>query len=163
MIGHTEAPKWKLKANWLLKELVRIWEGSAAPAPLFEGGNFVTIFKHLMAQYLQDCGFGAPQGMLDICITQRRITFSAIHGTAPTFASQTCEAEWIAEAVALHVKRLELMEDDTLKLIFRLAHAIEDILTTCGTLPCDYLQSADELLDRPASELSDLPTLPIVE
>jgi hypothetical protein len=163
MEEHADLPKWKLKANWLLKQLIHIWYGEAPPSPLFDGRNFVRTFLHIMEQYLQDCGSPAPQAELDICLIKRRITFAAIHGSKPQFTSQAHEAEWIAEAVATHRLSFELITDDTIKMIIRLSHAIEDIIKTCGAIPSDYLQSIDELLDRPVPDIHELPTIPIAE
>jgi len=161
MTENPEIPKWKLKANWLLRELIRIWQGYADPKFLFEEHSFVHTFKKIMEQYLEDRGSSAPQAELDICLTKSRITFSARHGSTPAFTSQAMEADWIAEAVAIHRLDFELITDDTIKSIIRLASAIEDILQTCGTIPSDYLQSVEELIDRTISNIYELPFTPI--
>jgi hypothetical protein len=161
MLENAEIPKWKLKANWLLKELIRIWQGHTEPKSLFERQSFVHIFRKIMEQYLQDRGSSAPQTELDICLINRRITYAARHGFKPTFTSQAMEADWIAEAVAIHRLDFELITDDTIKSIIRLASAIEDILKTCGTIPSDYLQSLEELIDRPIPNINELPFTPI--
>jgi len=161
MTDNIEIPKWKLQANWLLKELIRIWQGYTDPKYLFEGHSFVHTFKKIMEQYLEDQGSSAPQAELDIYLTKMRITFAARHGSKPTFTSQAMEADWIAEAVAIHRLDFELITDDTIKSIIRLASAIEDILKTCGTIPSDYLQSVEELVDRPVPDINELPVSPI--
>jgi hypothetical protein len=71
------------------------------------------------------------------------------------------EADWIAEAVSIHRLDFELITDDTIKIIIRLASAIEDILQTCGTIPSDYLQSVEELLDGSVPDINELPVIPI--
>ena len=48
-------PKWRLKANCLLRELARIWYGKASPYPLFEGQNLVKVFIKIMVQHFMDC------------------------------------------------------------------------------------------------------------
>ena len=161
MTENTEIPKWKLKANWLLKELIRIWQRYTDPKCLFEGRNFIQIFIRIMEQYLQDYGSLAPQAELDIFLNKRRITFSARHGSNPTFTSQAMEADWIAEAVAIQHLDFELITDDTIKIIIRLASAIEDILQTCGTIPSDYLQSVEELVDIQVPDINELPVIAI--
>jgi len=161
MSENPEIPKWKLKANWLLKELIRVWQGLTDPKSLFEGQEFVQIFMQIMEQYLQDCGSSAPQAELEICLTKRRITFAARHGSKPTFTSQAMEADWIAEAIAIHRLNFELITDDTIKIIVRLAYAIEDILQSCATIPSDYLQSVEELLDGTILDINKLPVIPI--
>jgi len=161
MTDNIEIPKWKLQANWLLKELIRIWQGYTDPKYLFEGHSFVHTFKKIMEQYLEDQGSSAPQAEFDICLTKRRITCAARHGSNPTFTSQAMEADWIAEAVAIYRLDFELITDDTIKSIIRLASAIEDILRTCGTVPSDYLQSVEELLDVAVLDIRDLPVIPI--
>lgn len=55
----------------------------------------------------------------------------------------------------------ELITDDTIEIIIRLAHAIEDILKTCSTIPFDHLQSIEELIDRPVPDIHELPVMPI--
>ena len=50
----SSSPKWRLKANWLLRELVRIWYGKAEPYPLFEKQNFVEAFTSIMIQSFLD-------------------------------------------------------------------------------------------------------------
>jgi hypothetical protein len=115
----------------------------------------------VMEQYLQDCGSSAPQAELEIVLTKGRMTFAARHGSKPTFTSQAMEADWIAEAVAIHRLDFELIMDETIELIIRLASAIEDILKTCGTIPSDYLQSLEELVDRPVPDINELPVIPI--
>jgi hypothetical protein len=161
MLENAEIPKWKLKANWLLKELIRIWQGYADPKSLFEEQSFVHTFKKIMEQYLEDRDSSAPQAELDICLTKRRITCAARHGSNPTFTSQAMEADWIAEAVAIHRLDFELITDDTIKIIIKLASAIEDILKTCSTIPSDYLQSVEELLDGSVPDINELPVIPI--
>ena len=157
----TEISKWKLKANWLLKELIHIWQGYSEFEVLFHERNFINAFMHIMEQYLQDCGSSAPQIEIETCITIRRLTFAARHGSNLTFTSQAMEAEWIAEMVAIHRLNFELITDDTIKIIIKLASAIEDILKTCGTIPSDYLQSVEELVDRPLPDINELPVIPI--
>jgi hypothetical protein len=161
MAENPEIPKWKLGANWLLKELIRIWQGHTDPKSLFEGRGFVQIFIRIMEQYLEDLGSSAPQAELDICLTKRRIIFSARHGSTFAFTSQAMEADWIAEAIAIHRLDFELITDDTIKSIIRLASAIEDILKTCGTIPSDYLQSLEELVDGPIPNINELPSTSI--
>ena len=161
MTENPEIPKWKLKANWLLKELICIWQGYADPKSLFEGRGFVKTFMQVMEQYLRDRGSSAPQIELETCMTIRRLTFATRHGSKPTFTSQPMEADWIAEAVAIHRLDFELIMDETIKIIIRLASAIEDILQTCGTIPSHYLQSVEELLDRPLPDINELPVVPI--
>jgi len=56
MAGYAETPKWKLNANWLLKELIFIWRGHSAPGSSFNERSFVNAFMHVMEQYLQACG-----------------------------------------------------------------------------------------------------------
>jgi len=163
MPDHTETPKWKLQANWLLKELIRIWQGYADPKSLFEEKSFVKTFKQIMVQYLHDSGSSAPQIEIETCITIRRLTFSARHNSEPTFTSQAYEAEWIAEAVAIHRLQFELITDDVIKMIIRIANAIEDILQTCGTIPSDYLVSIEELLGDFVPNIDELPVIPITK
>jgi len=115
----------------------------------------------IMEQYLQDRGSSAPQAELEICLTNGGITFAARHGSKPTFTSQAMEAEWIAEMVAIHRLNFEIITDDTIKIIIKLASAIEDILKTCCTIPSDYLQSIEELVDRPVPDINELPVIPI--
>jgi len=50
----SKLPKWRLKANWLLRELARIWYGKVEPYPLFEGQNFVKAFVDIMIQSFLD-------------------------------------------------------------------------------------------------------------
>jgi len=161
MTENLKIPKWKLKANWLFKELICIWNGHSKPESLFEGRNFVQVFMRIMEQYLQDRGSSAPQAELEICLTNGGITFAARHGSKPTFTSQAMEAEWIAEMVAIHRLNFEIITDDTIKIIIKLASAIEDILKTCCTIPSDYLQSIEELVDRPVPDINELPVIPI--
>jgi hypothetical protein len=163
MPDHIETPKWKLQANWLLKELILICRGYTDPKSLFEGRSFVQTFMQVMEQYLQDCGSSAPQAELEIGLTKGSITFAARHGSNPTFTSQAMEADWIAEAVAIHRLQLELITDDVIKMIIRIANAIDDILKTCGTIPSDYLQNIEELLDSPVPNIEELPTIPITK
>ena len=157
MTDNIEIPKWKLQANWLLKELIRIWQGYADPKFLFEGHSFVHTFKKIMEQYLEDQGSSAPQAEFDICLTKRRITCAARHGSNPTFTSQAMEADWIAEAVAIYRLDFELITNDTIKNIIKLASAIEDILQTCGTISSDYLQSVDMRIP----DINELPVIAI--
>ena len=161
MFEHTEIPKWKLKANYLLKELVYIYQGYSKPEPLFKGQNFIQNFMEIMKQYLLDCGSPAPQAELDICIIKRQVKFAARHGTDPIFTSQGREAEWIAEAVAIYKQQFELITDNTLEMIFKLAYTIEDILATDGTIPNDYLISIEELLSGFVSNINELPVIPL--
>ena len=161
MTENPEIPKWKLKANWLLKELILIWQGRSETNSLFEGRNFVQTFIQVIEQYLLDCGSLTPQAELEICLTKGRITFAARHGSKPIFTSQAMEADWIAEAVAIHRSDFELITDDTIKSIIRLASAIEDMLKTCGTIPSDYLQSVEELLDGSVPDMNELSVIPI--
>jgi len=158
-VSYILCPKWKLKANWVLAELIRIWRGEAKAETLFAERNFISIFINIMEQYLQDCGFTSPHATLTVYLSRRRVSHIARHGVEPTFMSQAREAEWIAEAVALYGRRPDLIVDDTLEKIFRLAHAIEDIISVSGSLPFGYLQSVEELINMPVPDPDELPTM----
>ncbi len=47
-------PKWRLKANWLLRELARIYYGKTEPYPLFEGENLAKAIADIMMQSILD-------------------------------------------------------------------------------------------------------------
>jgi len=150
--------QWKLKAQELLKNLVDIWYGEKAPEGLFANGGFEFAFRRVIEAYLQDCGHSAPRAELDIYLTRRRLTYRARHGVDLVFASQAKEAEWIAEAVAIELWRDDLLRDNIVEAVLRLAHAIEDILRQCHALPADYLQSVEQVIGMPLPSLDPLPT-----
>jgi hypothetical protein len=138
--------QWRQKAIGLLHELRLIWEGQAEPAAFFADRSFVLAFMRMMEQYLKDLGYSAPEQELKNCLALRRLTFITRHGHEPTFTSQANEADWIAEAVALHTGKPELVKSELLNMITQLASYIEDIMKNCTRLPAEYLRPIDEMI-----------------
>jgi hypothetical protein len=139
--------QWRRQAIDLLDALRWIWEGEKEPAVVFADRGFVLAFMRIMEQYLKDLGYSAPEQELKNCLTLRRLTFITRHGHELTFTSQANEADWIAEAVALHTGKMELTKSDLVQMTTQLASYIEDIMKTCARLPSGYLRPIEDMVD----------------
>jgi hypothetical protein len=139
--------KWEQDAVGLLSRLRSVWEGQVEPEAVFADRGFLSAFVRIMVQYLKDLGYSAPEDELKNCLTLHRLTFVVRHGIEPTFTSQAKEAEWVAEAVALHTSKIELVKSDLIEMIIQLATYIEDIMQTYPCLPSDYLRPLQDMVD----------------
>jgi len=150
-------PKWKLKANWLLRELARIWYGKTEPYPLFEGENFFNAFTDIILQSVLDLYNTEKEAWLDPDMGYRlEILF---YGPAKPDASCLTQVGRAREMLVLSVKILNkwpFAKGKTILNILWLANEIEARLKSGDKPPYKPIKRIRDL-----SYYENLPVLPI--
>jgi hypothetical protein len=146
-------PKWKLKANWMLRELARIWYGRAEPYPLFEGENFVKAFIDIMTQSVLDSYGTEDDAWYGIeCITEAL----SIRSTPQVlYATQTSQIYEVLARAAVLYKR-PFVSGKTIRDILWMACNIETRLKSGHKPPYKQLKRLRDL-----SYYENLPVFPI--
>jgi hypothetical protein len=97
-----ELPKWRLYANFLLRELARMWYGQKSIFDLRYGYDEYSLFWHDFVSHFTDMVylFGEVHGV-DPKKAAKRLTeanekWSIWHGGRPTFSEPYYEAKWRA-------------------------------------------------------------------
>ena len=137
--------QWKQKAIGLLLELDLVHQGHITAAEYFGRRDFVNAFKSVIVQYLQDCGYSAPEHELRTCLLIRRIAFETMHGVELAFTGQGSQAQWIVEAVALGTGNPELIKDDLIRTIIQTAKYLEATIKKQPFVSSESQPSIDEL------------------
>jgi hypothetical protein len=152
-MARRKLPKWRLKANWLLRELARIWYGKTEPYPLFKDENFVKAFADIMVQSVLDCNGTGEDAWYGIeCITE---AFSIRSMPQVFYVTQAGQAwDVLARSTAMYKKP------------FVPAKVIMQILWMAGEIE-KRLKSGQKPPYKPVKRLRDLsyyenlPVLPI--
>jgi hypothetical protein len=132
-----EYPKWRLQANFLLRELARLWYGKESILSLRRGlfglrrgirkdvpfwRHFVYIFREVAES------FGEEHGL---CKLKMRLSYldaidewEACHGRSITFSEPYWEARWIAKHILGDGLFGKLTADSDIKMILYMAKFI---------------------------------------
>jgi hypothetical protein len=90
-------PKWRLRANFLLRELARMWYGEKSifdPGSVYTWRDFVFLFIELIYAFGEEHGVSEKEASKRLFEAyQRWLTW---HGGRPTFSSPCYEAKWYA-------------------------------------------------------------------
>jgi hypothetical protein len=90
-------PKWRLKANFLLRELARMWHGQKSifdPESEYSWRDFVFLFIELTYAFGEEHGVSEKEAAMRLFEANQR--WLKWHGMRPTFASPYFGAKWHA-------------------------------------------------------------------
>jgi len=116
-------PKWRLKANWLLRELARIWYGKTEAYLLFKDQGFVKAFRGILFQFYLDC-YGSKEDIRDDI---KRLLSTGVPETFyPTQADRARKLLMrISLSAILHYELDPPPDDKVIKDILWMAHELE--------------------------------------
>jgi hypothetical protein len=97
-----DLPKWRLKANWLLRELARMWYGQKSIFDLSKGcgpgsdfwREFVFLFGEVTKFFGQEHGLTEKE--MNKHLQEAHRVWVMWHGIDPVFSSPYFEAKWYA-------------------------------------------------------------------
>jgi hypothetical protein len=90
-------PKWRLRANFLLRELARMWYGQKSifdPGSEYSWRDFVYLFVQLVYAFGEEHGVSEKEAAKRLYEANMR--WLKWHGLRPTFSSPYYEAMWHA-------------------------------------------------------------------
>jgi hypothetical protein len=147
-------PKWRLKANWLLRELARIWYGKAEAYPLFEGENFIEAFTDVLIQAFVDLYDAEDEAWYG---AEYAIEALSDNGVQPIFyLTQASKAREVLIQAIIRLHRKPFLYEKAMRRILWLAHEIEMRLKAGQKPPYKPLKRLRDL-----SYYESLPVLPI--
>ncbi len=86
-------PLWRLKANYLLRQLARIWYGKIPERAYPNSADFEVLFLDVMCQFVEDHGGNSLE--VHKRIKQQKEEFWAIHGKEIKFRDRVSELDWM--------------------------------------------------------------------
>jgi hypothetical protein len=86
-------PLWRLKANYLMRQLARIWYGKLSQRDYPNSAEFERLFLEIMCQFVEAHG-GNRNEVLRV-INRRREEFEAVHGMEIRFKDRICKFWWM--------------------------------------------------------------------
>ena len=146
-------PLWRLKANYLMRQLARIWYGKLLGRGYAKSTEFERLFIEIMCQFVEDHG-GNGKDVLH-WIEFGKQAFEIVHGKEITFKDRISELDWMIR----HGVPKELREE------FAKDEIIQSILWTAEWL-LDYEEEEKEPPYEPASWMKPLDyyeQLPVLE
>jgi hypothetical protein len=147
-------PKWRLKANWLLRELARIWYGQAELYPLFQDQGFVKAFRDILFQFYLDCYSSKEDVWKDIKLLLNFKIPDTFYLTQAHRASEFLMR--ISLSAILHYELVPPPDDKVIKDILWMAHELELRLQNGQKPPYKPVKPV-----RALSYYENLPVLPI--
>jgi hypothetical protein len=124
--AETALPKWKLKANWILRQYVRIWCGEDHEHSI----DFDVAFKDLYIQFFLDNGLLEEDAKS--CITFAENEYRLMRDHYPTFWCDVGKWKWIIKKGMFYFMREKFLSDKTIKKIFYIARRTEIMLGAAG-------------------------------
>jgi len=124
--AETALPKWKLKANWILRQYIRIWCWEDHEHTI----DFDVAFKDVYTQFFLDNGLLEKDA--EGCITFAENEYRLQHGRYPMFRSQVKRWKWIIKKGMFSFLREKFLSDKTIKKIFYIARRTEILLSVAG-------------------------------
>jgi len=108
-------PLWRLKANYLLRQLVRIWYGKLPIRDYPNSPEFERLFLGIMCQFVEDHGFNGKQ--VPKWIERQKEKFESVHGRPITFRDRDSELHWIIRSGIPKELHEIFAKDETIQLI----------------------------------------------
>jgi len=108
-------PLWRLKANYLLRQLVRIWYGKLPIRDYPSSPEFERLFLGIMCQFVEDHGFNGKQ--VPEWIERQKEKFESVHGRPITFGDRESELYWIIRSGIPKELHEIFAKDETIQLI----------------------------------------------
>jgi hypothetical protein len=145
-------PKWKLKANWILRQYAKIWGREDYLYTI----DFDSAFKDVFVQFFLDEGLLEKDAQT--CIMFAYNEYRQRHKRDPIFYTQARKWKWIAENGLFSFLKKKFLLDETIKEVLRIAYKTE-IAKKEGAFDIDWLLN----LRNPFFDYDyylDLPCLP---
>jgi hypothetical protein len=117
--AETALPKWKLKANWILRQYARIW----CLRDNIYSINFDVAFKDVFVQLFIDEGMIEKDA--ECCITFAYNEYCVRHGREPRFFTKSDKWKWISENGLFSFLKSKFLTDETIENIFYVARYTE--------------------------------------
>jgi len=121
-ISCREVAPWVKKANFLLRELARVWYGKGSKHVPDADYRFMDFFMQVVYQY------GESNGLPAVVMAQRlakaEIRFRKFHNMQPKFKTPAFWAVWVVGHTLPKEQRRAFLTDWRIRLILRLAHNI---------------------------------------
>ena len=115
-------PLWRLKANYLMRQLARIWYGKLLGRDYAKSSEFERLFIEIMCQFVEDHG-GNSKDVLH-WIEFGKQAFEIVHGKEITFKDRISELDWMIRNGVPKELREEFAKDALIQDIIRTAEWI---------------------------------------
>ena len=86
-------PLWRLKANYLMRQLARIWYGKLPIRDYPNSSEFERLFLGIMCQFVEDHGVKGQEVLH--WIKWGKQSFAVVHGREITFKDRVAELDWM--------------------------------------------------------------------
>jgi hypothetical protein len=86
-------PLWRLKANYLMRQLARIWYGKLSQRDYPNSAEFERLFLEIMCQFIEEHVYNRNE--VRNVLKQRREEFEAIHGRKIGFKDRVRKFWWM--------------------------------------------------------------------
>jgi hypothetical protein len=149
-------PLWRLKANYLMRQLARIWYGKLPIRGYPNSIEFESQFLGVMCQFVEDHGIDGKEVLR--WIRWRKEEFEAIHGKEITFRDRESELDWIVSSGIPKELHELFARDEIIQHIIVTAAAILDYekeekeppyKSDCWLKPLDYYEQLPVLEPQP--------------
>jgi hypothetical protein len=149
-------PLWRLKANYLMRQLARIWYGKLPIRDYPNSIEFESLFLGVMCQFVEDHGIGGTEVLR--WIKWRKEEFKAVHGKDITFRDRESELDWIVRSGIPNELYEAFARDEIVQHIIVTAAAILDYekegkrppyKSDCWLKPLDYYEQLPVLEPEP--------------
>jgi hypothetical protein len=115
-------PKWKLKANWILRQYARIWCLGESPDTI----NFDIAFNDVLVQFLLDEGFSEKDA--ETCLNLAYKKYSSHQECKPTFSTLADKWQWIVKNGLTESLFRKFMSEEVIGKIFCVSRFTEKAL-----------------------------------
>ena len=115
-------PLWRLKANYLMRQLARVWYGKLFGRGYAKSSEFERLFIEIMCQFVEDHG-GNGKDVLH-WIEFGKQAFEVVHGKEITFKDRISELDWMIRNGVPKELREEFAKDALIQDIIRTAEWI---------------------------------------
>jgi len=117
-------PKWRLKANYLMRQLARIWYGKLPVRDYPNSPEFDRLFLGVMCQFVEDHGINGKEVLRWIRL--RKKEFEVVHGKEIRFSNRESELYWMVRSGIPKELHEAFASDETIQLIIAVAAFILD-------------------------------------
>jgi hypothetical protein len=115
-------PKWRLKANYLMRQLARIWYGKLLEHAYPKSSEFERLFVEIMCQFVKDHGGNGKEVLHRL--ESGKQAFELMHGMEITFKDRISELDWMIRNGIPKELREEFAKDELIQDIIRTAEWI---------------------------------------
>jgi hypothetical protein len=108
---------WRLRANYLMRQLARIWYGKLPVRDYPNSPEFECLFLGIMCQFVED--YGGDGGEVLHRVKWGRESFEFVHGREITFKDRVCELDWMIRKGIPKELHERFMRDEVIQDIIR--------------------------------------------